>query len=160
MLGTLAYKTVSYDLAVEYFDKSFDDFQSRMKETNLASGVEPKFFDAPGSLEMAQLSLHLKALSLIKMKDGKTAVLTFKEALKLTTDQALAKIGNIDPATLGKLKEDRRAVQINLEILFQQKPEMAKQEGKGKGGKTGDGKQSEDPSKSGPNSGKMDRNAL
>lgn len=158
MLGTLAYRTVNYELANEYFDKSYADFQSRIgKEANQGS---KGYFDAPGSLEMAQLSLHLKALGLIKMKDGKMAVLTFKEALKLTTDQALSKV-NLDPATLGKLKEDRRAVQINLEILFQQQPQMAKQEGKGKGGKgSGEGKQSEDPSKGGPNAGKMDRNAL
>jgi hypothetical protein len=157
MLGTLAYKTVSYDLANEYFDKSLADYQSRTRETN--QGSKAYYFEAPGSLEMAQLSLHLKALSLLKMKDGKTAVLTFKEALKLTTDQALSKV-NLDTATLKKLREDRRAIQINLEILFQQQPQMAKQEGKGKGGQQGEGKQSEDPSKSGPNAGKMDRNAL
>lgn len=157
MLGTLAYRTVNYELANEYFDKSFADFQSR---TSNASQGSKSYFEAPGSLEMAQLSLHLKALGLIKMKDGKMAVLTFKEALKLTSDQALSKVANLDPATLDKLKEDRRAIQINLEILFQQQPQMAKQEGKGKGGKPGEGKQSEDPSKSGPNAGKMDRNAL
>lgn len=156
MLGALAYKTVSYDLANEYFDKSLADYQERTRKTS--AGGTAAFLEAPGSLEMAQLSLHMKALSLLKMKDGKTAVLTFKEALKLTTDQALSK-ANLDAATLGKLREDRRAIQINLEILFQQQPQMAKQEGKGKGGKPGEGKQSEDPSQ-GPNAGKMDRNAL
>lgn len=153
MLGRLAYTTSAYDLAVEYFDQSYTAYQD-------SAHSESSVFLAPSSLELAELSQHFKALALVKMGNSKLAVLTFKEALKLTTDEALAR-ANVGEGLLRKLTEDRKTTQIDFEILFHQKPQQAQQEGKGKGqGQADKGeKQSEDPS-SGQQPGKTDRDAL
>lgn len=151
MLGRAAYMTTMYDVSVDYFDKSYVSYADQK------SAAGP--FSPPASLEIAELSQHFKALSLIKMGNAKLAVIAFKEALKLTTEYALAQV-NLPPDQIAKLVADRKVTQIDFEILFNQKQEQAKQEGKGKGqpGQPGD-KQSQDPSK-GPNAGKTDRNAL
>lgn len=151
MLGRTAYMTTMYDVAVDYFDKSYVAYGEQKADTSP--------FSSPASLEIAELSQHFKALSLVKMGNAKLAVIAFKEALKLTTEYALAQV-NLPPDQIAKLVADRKITQIDFEILFNQKQEQAKQEGKGKGqpGQPGD-KQSQDPSK-GPNAGQTDRNAL
>ncbi|MGH9550173.1 MAG: hypothetical protein ACRD3W_12400, partial [Terriglobales bacterium] len=115
-------------------------------------------YTAPPSLEQAELAQHFKALALIKMGNAKLAVITFKEGLKLTTDEALSHV-QLSPDDLKKVKDDRRTTQVDFEILFRQKPQMAKQEGKGKGDKPGDEQQSENPAQ-GNQAGKSDRDQL
>lgn len=152
MLGRAAYTTLMYDTAVEYFDKSYASYVDQKSTADA--------FSPAASLEIAELSQHFKALSLVKMGNAKLAVLAFKDALKLTTEYALAQVV-LPPDSLAKLRADRKITQIDFEILFNQKQDQAKQEGKGKGnqpGQPGD-KQSQDPSK-GNNAGKTDRNAL
>lgn len=151
MLGRAAYMTTMYDVSVDYFDKSYVSY------TDQKSAASP--FSSPASLEIAELSQHFKALSLVKMGNAKLAIIAFKEALKLTTEYALAQV-SLPPDQIAKLVADRKVTQIDFEILFNQKQDQAKQEGKGKGqpGQPGD-KQSQDPSK-GPNAGQTDRNAL
>jgi len=151
MLGRAAYMTTMYDVAVDYFDKSYVDYADQKSTADA--------FSPPASLEIAELSQHFKALSLVKMGNAKLAVIAFKEALKLTTEYALSQV-TLPPDQIAKLVADRKNTQIDFEILFNQKQDQAKQEGKGKGqqGQPGD-KQSQDPSK-GPNAGKTDRDAL
>lgn len=151
MLGRAAYMTTMYDVAVDYFDKSYVSYAEQKADAGP--------FSPPASLEIAELSQHFKALSLVKMGNAKLAVIAFKEALKLTTEYALAQV-KLPPDQIAKLVADRKVTQIDFEILFNQKQDQAKQEGKGKGqpGQPGD-KQSQDPSK-GPNAGQTDRNAL
>ncbi len=151
MLGRAAYMTTMYDVAVDYFDKSYVSYGDQKSDESP--------FSPPASLEVAELSQHFKALSLVKMGNAKLAVIAFKEALKLTTEYALSQV-NLPPDQIAKLVADRKVTQIDFEILFNQKQDQAKQEGKGKGqpGKPGD-QQSQDPSK-GPNAGQTDRNAL
>lgn len=151
MLGRAAYTTTMYDVAVDYFDKSYASYQTQLQAADV--------FSPPATLELAELSQHFKALSLVKMGNAKLAVLAFKEALRLTTEYALSQV-RLTPEETAKLIADRKITQIDFEILFNQKQEMAQQEGKGKGqpGQPGD-KPSQDPSK-GPNAGQTDRNAL
>ena len=149
LLGRTAYITTMYDAAVDYFDHSYADYLDEVS-------AKQDFFTAPASLEMAELSQHFKALSLIKMGNSKLAVISFKEALKLTDERSLSQL-KLSPDLHTKLLADRKITQIDFEILFHQKPQLAKGEGKGKG-KGDDGeKQSEDPSN---NAGKMDRDKL
>lgn len=152
-LGWLSYRTSQYVSAVEYFDVSYSEYQ-KMR------AVPQSTFTAPPSLEIAELSQHFKALALVKQgTDGsvKLAVLTFKEALKLTTSYAMKEAG-LDQATVAKLERDRSFTQQDLEILFHNQPQQAKKEGKGRGDKAGE-KQSEDPAKGNP-AGKQDRESL
>jgi tetratricopeptide (TPR) repeat protein len=151
MLGNVAYKTTMYEVAVQYFDKSYASYGEESQKVDA--------FSPPPSLELAELSQHFKALSLIKMGNAKLAIIAFKEALKLTTEYAIGQ-QNLPPDVIAKLIADRKVTQIDFEILFNQKQDEAKKEGKGKGDpKPGDPKQSNDPSK-GQAAGKTDRNAL
>jgi DNA-binding transcriptional regulator YiaG len=140
-----------YDVASDYFDKSYQDYNDEV-------AAKPDVFKAPPSLELAELSQHFKALSLIDMGNAKLAVIAFKEALKLTTEEALSKV-HLSGDELHKIQQDRKLTQIDFEILLHQRQDIAKQEGKGKGqpgDKTGE-KQSSDPSNA---AGKGDRNQL
>lgn len=152
MLGRMAYRTTLYNVAVDYFDRSYADYLERISQ-------KTDFFTAPGSIEMAQLSQHFKGLALIKMGNARLAVVTFKEALKLTTEHALSQLALSD-GLLTKLNADRKNVQMNLEILYQNNPALARAEGKGKGaaGKEGDElKAAQDPSNT---AGKTNRDKL
>ncbi len=153
MLGRAAYMTTMYDVAVDYFDKSYASYIEESKKQDM--------FTPPASLEMAELSQHFKALSLIKIGNAKLAVIAFKESLKLTTEYALSQQVSLPPEMLAKILADRKVTQIDFEILFNQQKQMAEQEGKGKGKpQPGNGdKPSEDPSK-GQQAGKTDRDAL
>jgi hypothetical protein len=141
MLGRLAYSTSRYDTAIDYFDVSYADYQEML-------GAEKGIFTAPPSLEMAELSQHFKALALVKegtQGSMKMAVLTFKEALKLTTEDNL-KEAHLSQSLVRKIGRDRSFTQQDLEILFHNQPKQAEKEGKGraKGDKDGD-KKSDDP---------------
>jgi len=151
MLGRAAYMTTQYDIAADYFDKSFASYVDQKSTVDS--------FSPPASLEVAELAQHFKALSFVKMGNAKLAIIAYKDALKLTTEYALSQV-DLSPAQLAKLRADRKVTQIDFEILFNQKQDQAQQEGKGKGkpGQPGD-KQSQDPSK-GNQAGKADRNAL
>jgi hypothetical protein len=151
MLGRAAYMTTMYDAAADYFDKSYQDYNDEL-------AGKPNVFKAPPSLELAELSQHFKALSLINMGNAKLAIIAFKESLKLTTEAALGEV-HLSGDGLHKIQQDRKLTQIDFEILLHQKQDMAKQEGKGKGqpsDKKGE-KQSDDPSNA---AGKGDRNQL
>jgi predicted negative regulator of RcsB-dependent stress response len=153
MLGRMAYTTTLYDLSTEYFDKSYAAYQDELQSGR-------SFTAAPPSLELAELGQHFKALSLAKegtQDSSKLAVITFKEALKLTTEEALSHV-QLRQDMLSKLCRDRLLTQIDFEILFHQKPEMAKGEGKGKGKPQDGDKQSENPG--GNAAGKTDRDQL
>lgn len=151
--GLIAYNTGNYDLAVQHFDRSVGEFNNGISEKSTA-------FKAPASVEMAALAQFHKFKALLKMKNAKLAVVAVKESLKLTTAKNLAQY-QLSEATLKKIQEDRLVAQTDLEILFKQQEEMAKQEGKGKGqGKPQQGeKQSEDPGNQ-QGSGKGNRNQL
>lgn len=156
MLGRVTYMTTGgtptrFDLAAQYFQKSYASYLEQSQVTDV--------YSPPASLEIAELALHYRALSLLKMGNAKLAVTAFKDALKLTTEYELARV-NLSADEASKIRADRKITQIDFEILFNQQQEQAKQEGKGKPqpGQQGD-KQSQDPSK-GNNAGKTDRNAL
>jgi hypothetical protein len=154
MLGRAAFSTTMYDRAVMYFDRSYADYNA---SRNGEAGTVQSHLVAAPSLEIAELSEHFKALSLINMGNAKLAVLTFKEALRLTSEYALA----LEPhaqAELDKLHADRKITQIDFEILFHQQQQLAKKEGKGKDKSDNGEKQSDDPS--GNQAGKGDRNKL
>lgn len=150
--GVIAYNTGNYDLAVNNFDKSIAEFA---KDPNTKGA-----FTAPNSVEMAALAQFQKFKALLKMKNGKLAVIAIKEALKLSTDLNLAKY-KLSDTQLQKIKEDRIVFQTDLEILFHQQKDLQEQEGKGKGNKPGQpgDKPADDPSK-GSGSGKTPRDAL
>lgn len=156
MYGRMAYTATMYDTAVDYFDVSYNDYQ-------LMLNAQGDAFTAPPSLEMAELSQHFKALALVKEgTEGsiKAAVLTFKEALKLTTDDALV-TANIGESLAKKIRTDRYFTQQDLEILFHNQPEQAEKEGKGRGKPDKDGdKKSDDPTKGGNQAGKENREQL
>lgn len=152
--GLIAYNTGNYDLAVANFDKSITAFQQ-------AEGEKKDAFHAPASVEMAALAQFHKFKALLKMKNGKLALIAIKESLKLTTSYNLNRY-QLSESELKRIGEQRIIVQTDLEILFRQQQQMAEGEGKGKGQKQGDkpgDKQSEDPA-NGPNSGKSNRDAL
>lgn len=151
--GLIAYNTGNYELAVENFDKSFAAFQAAKKEKNSA-------FEAPASVEMAAQAQFQKFKALLKMKNGKLAVIAAKESLKLSTSYNLGQF-KLSESELKRIYEQRIIVQTDLEILFKQEQQMAEQEGKGKGnkpGKPGD-KPADDPS-NGSAAGKSPRDAL
>lgn len=155
-LGWLAYRASQYQMAVDYFDQSYENYQ------RLRFSTDPS--TPPASLELAELAMHFKGLALVKQGTeggAKLAVLAFKEALKLTTVYELDASGlNLSRSTVRKLEADRNITKQDLEILFHNQPQKAQKEGKGRGdkGEKGD-KQSEDPSK-GNAAGKEDRNKL
>jgi hypothetical protein len=146
--------TTMYDLSVQYFDRSFADYQ---KQSAARPDLLAEPLRLPPSLEMAELSQHFKALSLINMGNFDLAVIAFKEALKLTNEYALSKTA-LDPATMKKVLADRKITQIDFEILFHQQEQLAKKEGKGKAQEKKGDKQSDDPG--GNKAGKGDRETL
>ncbi len=153
-IGRAAFMTTMYDLSVQYFDRSFADYQ---KHASNRPDLLTAPLAVPPSLEMAELSQHFKALSLINMGNFDLAVIAFKEALRLTNENALSKL-TLEPATLRKVLAYRKVTQIDFEILFHQQEQLAKKEGKGKPeGNKGD-KQSDDPG--GNKAGKGDRETL
>lgn len=152
--GLIAYNTGNYDLAVENFDKSFAAYQSALSEKKSPLVAGP-------SVEQAALAQFHKFKALLKMKNGKLAVISIKESLKVSTELNLSRF-QLDEAELKRIREQRIIAQTDLEILFKQQQQMAEQEGKGKGnkpGKPGEDKQAQDPSK-GSNPGKTNRDAL
>jgi hypothetical protein len=155
MLGRMAYTATQYDTAIDDFDLSYSDYQQMVS-------AGQSVFSAPPSLEMAELSQHFKALALVKEgTEGsmKMAVLTFKEALRLTTADAL-KAAGLDENMVRKIGRDRSFTQQDLEILFHNQPKQAEKEGKGRA-KPGDGsgdKKSDDPA--GNQAGKENREQL
>jgi tetratricopeptide (TPR) repeat protein len=155
MLGRTAYVTTLYNLASDYFDQSFADYQTARGEHETALKAA---LDNPASLELAELSQHFKALALVKMGNFKLAVVTFKEALALTDELALSH-ESLTPDQIKKVQADRKVTQVDFEILFHKEEQLAKKEGKG--GDKGDQeeKTSEDPSK-GNQAGKGDRDQL
>lgn len=149
----IAYNSGNYDLAVQHFDKSIAAFNAKPGDAGA--------FEASNSIEMASLAHFHKFKALLKMKNGKLAVIAIKESLKLTTAQNLARY-NLSKDQLRKIQEDRITAQTDLEILFKQQEQMAQQEGKGKGKgqpKDGDTKQSEEPGNQ-QGAGKGNRNSL
>jgi hypothetical protein len=156
MLGRMAYTATMYATSVDYFDVSYAEYQQML-------AAKPDAYTAPPSLEMAELSQHFKALSLVKEgTEGsiKNAVLTFKEALKLTTDDALLE-AHLGQTLERKIRRDRSFTQQDLEILFHNKPKQAEKEGKGRGKGDQDGdKKSDDPTQGGQQAGKEDREKL
>ena len=165
--GRNAYLSLHFEEAKLYFRRSLAAY-----DTAARSG--PSFFAAPASLEMEELAQHFIALGLVKkgtegdMKDG---VVAFKDTLKLTTDKAkvdllasakefIAPNAKSDQDLIDawtKIALDRQLDQQNIEILFNNQPQMAEQEGKGKGKPSKDKK---DGPASGSKSGKDDRDEL
>ncbi len=154
--GMVAYNSGNYDIAVQAFDRSLNEFQS-------GTGDKPSsadYFQPAPSLSQAADAQFYKFMALLKMKNAKLALIAVKEALKLTTDENLSHYA-LSSKEMAAIKEQRIVYQTDLEILFKQKKEMQDGEGKGKNGgqpKPGD-KQSEDPS-NGQNAGKTPRDAL
>jgi hypothetical protein len=163
----------------DYLALQFEDaklyFRRSLAAYDEAARSGPSFFAAPASLEMEELAQHFIALGLVKkgtegdMKDG---IVAFKDGLKMTTEKAL---DDLTPTAMGfiapnanspedfanavkKIRHDRELDQQNLEILFNNQPRMAEQEGKGKG-KT-PAKDKKDGAPGGNKSGKDDRNQL
>ncbi|MBX9689614.1 MAG: hypothetical protein K2X27_23085 [Candidatus Obscuribacterales bacterium] len=151
--GLLAYNTGNYDLAVNYFDRSILKYQADPRS-------DRGFFEPAASVEMAALAQFHKFKALLKMKNGKLAVIAIKEALRLTSAENLSH-QKLSESELKRIGEQRIFMQTDLEILFKQQEELAKQEGKGKGKKPAEqgDKPSEDPSK-GNQAGKTPRDAL
>lgn len=153
--GLIAYNTGNYDLAVENFDRSYTAYQSALSEKGSPLA-------APPSVEQAAQAQFHKFKALLKMKNGKLALVAIKESLKVSTALNLSRF-KLDEAELKRIQEQRIIAQTDLEILFKQQKEMAEGEGKGKGkkpGQPGDSdKQAQDPSK-GTNPGKTNRDAL
>jgi len=153
--------TLQYSWALEAFDRSVRDYENAMALKDDPLRGRP-------SLELAELSLHFKALAEMKMgtagkmKDAledlnRTLALTIKDEL----DQA-EKEGRLDPSLRAQVEKDRLDDQVNVEILQNNKPKLAKGQGKGKGQPgEGDGEKSDDPSQSGGNAaGKPTREEL
>jgi hypothetical protein len=141
MRGRLAYMTTMYDLAVEYFDRSYDDYLERE-----AGGKD--ILTAPGSLEIAELSQQHKAMALLKHRSDSTDALaakTFVQALTLTTEEALSRRPDLSQQNVRKIGEDRKTTQIDFEILLHQKPHLAKKLGKGSGDSEEEQKLFDDP---------------
>jgi len=157
--GMVAYNSGNYDIAVQAFDRSLNEYQNGGKSSNKPSAAD-NFQPAPSLVQAADAQFY-KFMALLKMKNAKLALIAVKEALKLTTDENLSHYA-LSPAQVSEIKEQRIVYQTDLEILFKQKKEMQDGEGKGKPGegqpKPGD-KQSEDPS-SGQQAGKTPRDSL
>jgi hypothetical protein len=145
MLGRMVYTTAAYDQAVDYFDVSYSNYQQLLAANSGA-------FTAPPSLEIAELSQHFKALALAKEgTEGsvKMAVLAFKEALKLTTEDALKDAG-LSQSEVRKIRKDRSFTQQDLEILFHSQPKQVESQGKGRDKGSPSDKKGDDPTKSNP----------
>jgi hypothetical protein len=173
--GRLFYKTLQYSQALEAFNRSLQDYQAA-----LAMKDDP--FRGRPSLEMAELALHFKALSEIKMgTEGKmkdaledlnlSLAMTTKEELDLAEREGLLGPplspllkgdGPLPPILRAKIETDRLDDIVNVEILQNNKPKLAKGQGKGKGKpEDGEGEKSDDPSQPGGNSaGKPSREEL
>jgi hypothetical protein len=163
----------------DYLALQFEDaklyFRRSLAAYDEAARSGPSFFAPPASLEMEELAQHFIALGLVKkategdMKDG---IVAFKDGLKMTTEKAM---DDLTPAAMAfiapyakspedfanavkKIRHDRALDQQNLEILFNNQPRMAEQEGQGKG-KT-PAKDKKDGPAGGNKSGKDDRNQL
>jgi len=147
--GLVAYTLGAYDLAAQNFDLSYADYNARVN-------APVSVLNAPPSLEQAELAQEHKALALVKMKQMKPAVLSYKECLRLSSDAYISQhqllpgaSADLIRANYAKVKEDGTDCAINLEILFHQQKQQADAQGKGKGqgqGKPQDGdQQSEDP---------------
>jgi hypothetical protein len=137
--------TIQYSWALQAFDRSMQDYDRALL-------LKDDPFTGRPSLELAELALHFKALAEIKMgtKDkmhdalddlNRTLTLTIKTEL----DQA-EKDGRLDPSVRAQVEKDRQDDQVNVEILQNNKPQLAKGQGKGKGQpEEGDGKDGDDP---------------
>lgn len=152
---------VKYSQSLEAFERSLQDYRDA-----LAQGQEP--LQGRPSLELAELALHFKALAEIKMgTDGKMkdALDDINLSLTMTVKDELDKAekdGRLDPALRSKVEKDRLDDQVNAEILQNNKPKLAKAQGKGRGKPAdGDGQKMDDPSQPGGNSaGKPSREEL
>ena len=153
--------TLQYDQALSAFTRSLHDYKEAM-----SMGYDP--FKGRPSLEMAELALHMKALAEIKMNTdakNKDALddlnLSLTMTVKDSLDQAEAD-GRLDPKLRSKIENDRNDDQVNIEILQNNQPKLAKGQGKGKGSpQDGDGQKTDDPANPGGNAaGKPSREEL
>jgi tetratricopeptide (TPR) repeat protein len=137
--GMIAYNQGDYNLAIKDFDLSYADYIARVNSP-ISS------WQAPGSLEQAELSQEHKALAMVKMEAFKGAVRAYKEALSLTTAKYLADHpllpGEKDEAKIkaayAKVLEDRNDAATSLEILYRNQPDLAQEEGDKQQGDPGD----------------------
>jgi hypothetical protein len=160
-LGRMAYIVGDNQTAANDFQLSYADYSDR-----LTSNLGPA--QAPPALEQAELSQEHLALSEVKMKQGKLAVIAYKSCLLLTSDEYLSYHSNLispgvsDPSQLAtayaKIKADGKDCKIALEILYNNQPALSQAEGIGQGQGQGSGDQtSEDPSN---NAGTLNRNKV
>ena len=117
--GLIAYFIGNYELAVEDFDLSFDDYASR------ANSIETPFA-AAASLEQAELSQFYRAMSLIKIKQDNLAALAYLNCLWLTSEEHLSHFA-LTQAQLDKIGKDRYNCQFNYEVSLRHDPSLEKQ---------------------------------
>ena len=137
MYGRIAFIGADFPTAIDYFDLSYADYNAML--------VTPQdAYTAPPSLELAELSQHFKALSLVN--EG--------------TEGAFTQAAKLSQWMDAKIRFDRNLTQQDFEILFHNQPKQAEKQGKGRGqGKEGD-KKSDDPENGGNQAGKENREKL
>jgi hypothetical protein len=159
-LGQKAYTARQYGPAAEYFEASAHEYEM----TAFIPAGLLKAFTSPPSLEMAARAWHFKGLADAKLgTDDKMAasVEAFKATTGLTTKRELdqaEKNGRLDPSRRSAVEALRLGDQQNIELVQNNKQELAKREGKGRGREGGEEKT--EPASPGDAAGKPSRDDL
>ncbi len=124
--GLVAYQAGDMEKAVQLFDRSVDAYRSAGQANALDSAVYPQPDRA-----LAALADFQKAKALLQLKKAPAAVDALKESLALNPGNGYK--SDISAAEAERLAADARFTQYDLELLFKNNPDQAKQQGKGKG---------------------------
>jgi tetratricopeptide (TPR) repeat protein len=135
--GLAAYQNGDVQTAIKFFDQSLGVYRTRQNESWTERFVYPK----PNKELAAQAAFH-KAKALLRAKQVKPAVESFRESLELNSGNLYQGRG-LSAREIQEAAENAYVVKYDLYLLFKNNPEQAQQQGKGKGkpgDKKGDGK--------------------
>lgn len=131
--GLVAYQNGDMQAAIKFFDQSLGVYRTRQHESWTERFVYPK----PDKELAAEAAFH-KAKALLRAKQVKPAVESFRESLELNSGNMYQGRG-LSPREVQEAAENAYIVKYDLYLLFKNNPEQAQQQGKGKGkGKPGD----------------------
>lgn len=124
-LGMQAYTQGDMQTAAKAFDRSFAAYRGSQDRTWLQRFVYPK-----PDPELAALAQFEKGKALIRLQQLPQAVDALKTSLKLNPGDGYAGMSVEDA---NRMHEEALNVKYDLELLFKNNPNLAQQEGKGKG---------------------------
>lgn len=124
--GLKAYQGGEFQKSVQLFDNSLAAYQAEQQGDWMHRFVYPK----PDREMAAQTNFH-KAKALLRLQQGKPAVLAFKQSLKLNSGSGYP--AGTSKADIERMHEEAMIVKYDLELLFKNNPSLANGEGKGQG---------------------------